>query len=383
MTSKASWPARITITRLGLRASGMLGALMVAACSGADSSSSAQSGSGAPTATASGGGLTAYLTNAEDNGRTPGVGSVFPVDLTTKKPGTAIPLGQATGTNDLLITSDNKTAWVTNEGTNTVTRITLATGQLGTPIQLPSGSEPVAIAFVPNTNEQWAWTANFAAKTVTTVNLTTGQVGHSISTPYDGPNTIAFTPDGKTCYVANWGTNAAAGSTVTPLQVTDGGANGTVLPSFKVADNPNWIAMSHDGRIAYVVNKGGKSVIPVTVATNTPGTAIPLPGLGIQMEISPDGSKGYVAVAGSVDDVVPLNLMATPVTAGPPIKLPKGTQPHWIAFTPDGTSAYVVGNGNSTLTAITVAGDQPGAPITVTADPNSDILAIRIIQTQG
>lgn len=326
----------------------------------------------------------AYVTNAEDNGKTPGMGTVIPIDLTTNKPGSPIQVGQGTGTNDLIVTSDNKTGYVTNEDTNTVTPITLATGQLGQPIELPSGSEPVAIAFVPNTNEQWAWTANYGGQTVTTINLATGQVGQTISIPYAGPNTVAFTPDGKICYVANWGTDSAAGNTVTPIQVADGGASGQVLPSFKVGLNPNWIAMAHDGRTAYVVNKGGSSVTPVTVATNTPGTAIPLPGPGIQMEISPDGSKGYVAVAGSsVDAVVPFNLTTTPITVGSPIQLPANTQPHWIAFTPDGQAAYVVGNGNSTVTAITVASDQAGTPITVTTDPDSDILAIKIIPAQN
>jgi DNA-binding beta-propeller fold protein YncE len=370
MILKTCWNHRVKISRL---ATGLFCASIVAACSSAPSSS------GPPSVAPTNGPLTAYVTNAEDNGNTPGVGTVIPIDLTNNKPGTPIELGQGAGTNDLIVTSDNKTGYVTNEGTNTVTRITLATGQLGAPIQLPSGSEPVAIAFVPNTNEQWAWTANYGGQTVSTVNLVTGQVGQTISMPYAGPNTVAFTPDGKTCYVANWGTNSTAGSTVTPVQVNDGGAGGKVLPSFNVGLNPNWIAMAHDGKTAYVVNKGGRSVMPVNVATNTPGAAIPLPGLGIEMEISPDGSKAYVAVAGSVDDVVPFDMTTTPITAGSPIKLPKGTQPHWIAFTPYGKTAYVVGNGNSTVTAITVATDQAGSPIKASTDPDSDILAIRVI----
>lgn len=333
----------------------------------------------APSRAPSSGRLTAYVTNAEDNGKALGMGTVFPIDLTTKKPGIPIQVGQGTGPNDLIVTADNRTGYVTNEDTNTVTRMTLATGKLGRPVRLRSGSKPVAIAFVPNTHERWAWTANYGGKSVTSINLATGQVGRTISVPHAGPNTVAFTPDGKTCYVANWGTTSRAGNTVTPIRVTKGGASGQVLSSFKVGRNPNWIAMAHDGRTAYVVNKGGRSVTPVRVATNAPGKAIPLPGLGIQMEISPDGRKAYVAVAGSVNEVVPFNLTTTPARVGRPIKLPANTQPHWIAFTPDGRTAYVVGNGNSTLTAITVASDKPGTPIKVTTDPDSDLLAIKII----
>ncbi len=371
MILESVFPDRAGIGRSALVASGVLCAFVVAGCSKSSSSPSVPDK----------GGLTAWVTNAQDNGKTSGMGSVFPIDLKDNTPGTPINLGQGAGTNDIIVTSDDKTAYVTNQTTNTVTRITLATGQVGASIQLPAGSEPVAIAFVPNTHEQWAWTSNYRGQTVSTMNLATGQYGQTISVPHAGPNTVAFTPDGKTCYVANWGTNAVAGKTVTPIQVTDGGAGGQVLPSFDVGLNPNWIAMSHDGQTAYVVNKGGKSVMPVTVATNTVGPAIPLPDLGIQMEISPDGTKAYVAVAGDVDQVVPFDLNTTPAKPGRPIDLPKGTQPHWLAFTPDGQTAYVVGNGNSTLTAITVATDKAAPPIKVTSDPDSDILSIKITPT--
>ena len=355
-------------TRFLICVAGAMLAMSVAACGGTSS-----------TTTSSGGGLTAYITNAEDNGNNPGMGAVIPVDLTTNKPGAPLNVGKGAGTNDLIVASDGKTGYVTNEDTNSVNRINLATGELGKTITV--GSEPVAIAFVPNTNEKWAWTSNYGGKSITTVNLATGQVGQTISVPDVGPNTVAFTPDGKMCYVANWGTNSVAGNTVTPIQVTDGGANGHVLPDITVGPNPNWIAITNDGKTAYVENKGGKSVMPIDVANNTVGEAIPMPGLPIEMQISPDGKLGYVAVAGGVDEVIPLDLTTTPAKADTAIKLPSGTQPHWIAFTPDGQTAYVVGNGNSTLTSITVATNKAASPIKVSTDPDSDILAIAIVPT--
>jgi YVTN family beta-propeller protein len=351
-----------------------LSALM-AGCSANNSQQSA----GSTTTSRSTTGLTAYVTNAEDNGKTPGMGTVIPIDLTDDRPGTPIKVGQGTGTNDIVVTSDGKTGYVTNEGTSTVTRINLATGKLGRPIAV--GSEPVAIAFVPKTNDSWAWVANYKGQTVSTINLATGQLGQTISVPHAGPNTIAFTPNGKTCYVANWGTDAAAGSTVTPIQVTDGGAAGEVLPSMQVGLNPNWVAITKDGSTAYVANKGSNSISPISVASNTVGTPVPVPGPPIEMEITPNGNAGYVAIAGSspeVDDVVPVKLATTPATAGSPIKLGAKSQPHWIAFTLDGKTAYIVGNGNSTVTPVAVASGTAGTPIKVSNDPDSDLLAIAI-----
>jgi YVTN family beta-propeller protein len=364
------------------------GAVLLTACSSGDSGTQAAVTKSAPASTAqssaSASGFTAYVTNAQDNGKTPGVGSVIPINLTDNKPGVPIQLGQGAGTNDLIVTADGKTGYVTNEDTNSVTSIDLATGKLGTPIVV--GSEPVEIAFVPKSNEQWAWTANFGDKTVSTINLATGKVGQTISVPEVGPNTIAFTPDGKTCYVANWGSDTVAGNTVTPIQVTDGGASGRLLPSITVGLHPNWIAVTQDGSTAFVANKGSNSVTPINVASSTAGTAIQVPGPPIELQISPNGSTAYVAIAGSspeIDEVVPMNLTTSPATVGTSIKLPANTQPHWIAFTPDGQTAYVVGNGNSTVTAINVATGVASSPIKVSADPDSDLLAISIVPTRS
>ena len=226
--------------------------------------------------------------------------------------------------------------------------------------------------------------AKYGGKTVTTVNLTTGEVGMTIDVPEVGPNAVAFTPDGRTCHVANWGTDDTAGSTVTPIEVTDGGASGRVLPSITVGLNPNWVAVTNDGKTAYVANKGSSSITPIDVASNTAGAAISVPGPPIQMQIAPDGTMAFVAIAGSspeIDAVVPMDLTVTPGIVGPAIDLVAKSQPHWIGFTPDGTTAYVVGNGNSTLTPITVATGVPGTPIQVSSDPDADLLDIAIVPT--
>jgi len=307
------------------------------------------------------------------------MGSVIPISLTDSLPGSPIEVGQGAGTNDIIVTSDGKTAYVTNEYTSTVTSIDLATGEVGEPIAV--GSDPVAIAFVPQTDEEWAWVANYSGQTISTINLATGELGQTIAVPNAGPNTVAFTPDGKTCYVANWGTDKVAGSTVTPIQLTDGGAGGKVLPDIKVGLNPNWIAITNDGSTAYVANKGSSSITPIDVASNTAGSVIELPGPPIELEIAPNGDLAYVAIAGSspeIDAVLPLDLTTSPVTLGPIINLAAKSQPHWIAFTSDGQTAYVVGNGDSTLTAVTVATGVPGTPIKVSNDPDSDLLAIVI-----
>ncbi|MBM4098775.1 MAG: hypothetical protein FJ260_02295 [Planctomycetes bacterium] len=314
------------------------------------------------------------------------IGAVIPINLATRQAGCPIEVGNGAGTNCIIVTSDGAHAFVTNEFTNLrhgrVNKINLATGEVSCPIIV--GWEPVDINFVPHTNEQWAWVANYADQTVTTVNLHTCEVGATITVPFAGPNTVAFTPDGSWCYVANWGTVQTAGSTVTRIMVTGGGATGIVYDSIAVGLNPNWIAITQDGATAYVANKGSSSITPIDVAAFSAGQAIVMPGPAIQMEIAPGGKLAYVAIAGSsIDAVVPIDLSVTPVQVKSTIHLAHGAQPHWVAFTPDGTTAYVVGNGNSTLTPIWVANGTPGKPIVVSTDPNADILDIAIVSGGG
>ncbi len=331
--------------------------------------------------------LIAYVTNANDNGVSLKVGSVIPVDLGAGTPLKPIrifgrTMSDGSGTNAIIVTADGKTAFVSNEFTNapagSVSRIDLASGKVRWSVTV--GAEPVDIEFVPGTHEEWAWVANYKDQTITTLNVDKGEVGASIKVPGLGPNTVAFTPDGAFCYVANWQTDNPAGSSVTVIEVTENGASGKVLLSLPVGLNPNWVTFTKDGATAYVANKGSSSLTPIDVATNTPGAAITLPGPPIQIERSPDGSFAYIAIAGDkIDAVVRLDLTTIPATVGPTIHLVNKSQPHWIGFTPDGTTAYIVGNGNSTLTPITVAGDVMGQPITVATGSSADILDIAIV----
>jgi YVTN family beta-propeller protein len=47
-----------------------------------------------------------------------------------------------------------------------------------------------------------------------------------------------------------------------------------------------------------------------------------------------------------------------------------------VAFTPDGTKAYVANNGSGTVTPITVATGIPGTPIAVGANPHGVAIAL-------
>ncbi|HET7017027.1 MAG TPA: serine/threonine-protein kinase [Streptosporangiaceae bacterium] len=261
------------------------------------------------------------------------------------------------------------TAYVASAGTGTVTPIDVATGHAGTPIRVGDGADAIAItpdgktAFVAN------YGSNGSGNTVIPIDVATGHAGSPIRVG-NGPDAIAITPDGRTAYVANYGNQDGNGDTMTPIDVATGRA-GTPI---KVGNGPWAIAITPDGKTAFVANYGannGNTVTPIDVTTGRAGTPIRVGDGPDGIAITPDGETVYVASHGSSGSgtVTPVDV-ATGRT-GTPIKV--GAGPWGIAITPDGKTAYVANYGTSggghTVTPIDAATGHAGAPIQVGKGP--------------
>jgi YVTN family beta-propeller protein len=215
----------------------------------------------------------------------------------------------------------------------------------------PSGTTPTAYV---------ADSGGGAGDTVTPIDLATGTRGSPI-TVGNYPEGIAITPDGKTAYVTNFNDG-----TVTPIDL----ATGTPGPPITVGKEPEGIAITPDGKTAYVANAGDGTVTPITLATSTPGPPIIVGNGPLAIAITPDGKTAYVADGGggNGNTVTPIDLATG--APGPPITV--GNYPYAIAITPDGKTAYAASfDPNGTITPITVATDTPGAAIPVGQYPSS------------
>ena len=102
---------------------------------------------------------------------------------------------------------------------------------------------------------------------------------------------IAITPDGKTAYVSH-----INGNTVTPIRI----ATNTALTPIPVGSNPWRIAITPDGRTAYVTHRTPSSVVtPIRIATNTALTPIEVGDQTSRgITITPDGRTAYVTSFG-------------------------------------------------------------------------------------
>lgn len=162
---------------------------------------------------------------------------------------------------------------------------------------------------------------------VSFVNAATNKV---VGTPVeagDGPTSVAITPDGKYAYVTD-----VFGKSVSVIET---GLRRNVA-TIEVGANPFGIAITPDGRYAYVADSGSDEVTVISTATKVV-KSIPVGGEPLGVAISPTGKFAYIT--DFIDGTVEAISTETMTVSGQPIEVGEG--PVGIEFTPEGT-AYVV-----------------------------------------
>lgn len=148
-------------------------------------------------------------------------------------------------------------------GTGTISKIQTKTNSVvGAPITGLSG--PFAIAITPN--GKFAYVSNFGSNnfspigsTVSVVDLDRSSITATISLAIQ-PSGMAITPDGKYAYASNYNTlytgpnysGLTAGQGT--VNIIDIATNTVIAPTITVGQSPANIAISSDGKFAYVSN---------------------------------------------------------------------------------------------------------------------------------
>jgi DNA-binding beta-propeller fold protein YncE len=156
--------------------------------------------------------------------------------------------------------------------------------------------------------------------------------------------------DGRTVYVANPG-----GDTITPISTATDEPGQPII----VGRSPGAMAVTPDGRTVLVLTSAG--VTPVDAATNRASKPVAIPG-AYALAVAPGGGTAYVLAMPNPDSqqgfVFPVHIRTS--TAGTRIEV--GLSPVQIAFTPDGTMAYVANYASESITPIRLADGRAGPP---------------------
>jgi DNA-binding beta-propeller fold protein YncE len=184
------------------------------------------------------------------------------------------------------------------------------------------------------------------------------------------PAAIAITPDGKTAYVAD-----LHPATVTSVATV----TGTPGKPIEIGGFPWAIAITPDGRTAYIADlpaygRGRTAVVPVATATNTPGKPINIGGRfprAAAIAITPDGKTAYI-VSASARRTTITPIATTTNTPGKPINIGgtgRRSAEAAIAITPDGRTAYIADGNHHTVIPVATATGTPGKPINIGGIP--------------
>ncbi|MFR9791020.1 Ig-like domain repeat protein [Streptomyces sp. MB22_4] len=287
-------------------------------------------------------GTTAYVTNEGDN-------TVSVINTTTQAVTNTIPVGSVPFW--ATIAPDNSTVYVTNSGDNTVSVIDTATQTVTNTI--PVGSVPLGIAISPDGSTLYV--ANSGDGTVSVINTATQTVTNTI--PVGGtPFGVAITPDGSKVYVTNSGDG-----TVSVIDT----ATQTVTNTITVGGTPFGVAVAPAGSLVYVANNGDGTVSVIDTATETVTNTVAVGTAPVGVAVAPDGAHVYVTDNGD-------NTVSVIDTAGQTVigSIAVGTGPFGIAITPDGTEAYVANNGDATVSITATAPFPTATALTSAPDPS-------------
>jgi YVTN family beta-propeller protein len=225
---------------------------------------------------------------------------------------------------------------------------------------LSAGSAVAATGATPTragrTCQATVYVSSFADGTVTPVNTVTRKAGKPIVLPQTGQHhhaeVIAVTPDGKTAYVVN---SSNDGEWVTPINTaTNKPGNAIPATDFEYEFGPV-IAITPDSKSVYILSAG---VTVINAHTNKIVKQITFSHwpYGVGLYMTADG-KALYALAGPW--LTPVSTVTN--TSGKALSL--GFDPLGGAVTPNGKTVYVSNWNKGTVIPIDTATGVAGAPI--------------------
>ncbi|MGA8152313.1 MAG: FG-GAP-like repeat-containing protein [Terriglobales bacterium] len=210
-------------------------------------------------------------------------------------------------------------------------------------VMLLSGSAAAqSIGCVPNTpSYPCAYVANASADSVSVLDNNNNVLTTVLLAEGAGPNGLAITPDNSTVYVADVANGTAS--------VIDTGTN-TVTTTITLSGNPSAIAITPNGRFAYITEPGVVGQLPsfvdvIDTSNNTVTATITAVTFPTGIAITPDGKFAYVAdqcASSSTACVDVINLTTNQVTSTIPLAGTAASQfSNSIAITADGSLVFV------------------------------------------
>jgi YVTN family beta-propeller protein len=223
--------------------------------------------------------------------------------------------------------------YVTNQLDNTASVIDGATHKIVATVRV--GVSPAQMAVSPDRKS--VYIANTGSNTVSVLNTDNNSIARTIALPpRSRPVDLAVSPNGRYLYIAGGGSNR--------VSVLDTRAK-HVVASVRVGTQPLSIAAAPDGKTVYTANSGSGDVSVIDAQTNRVVRAIPTGRFPSGVAVTPNGASLYVT--NELSGVTVINTGTATVVAR--LRTPS---PFSVATSPTGDRAYVTSLGPGRVTAI-------------------------------
>lgn len=174
--------------------------------------------------------------------------------------------------------------------------------------------------------------------TVSVVDIDTNTVVASVIGAYEVfPYGVAVNPSGTKVYVTCTEDTPSAPPDTGIVSVISTATN-TIIATVPVGLRPEGVAVTSDGKKAYVANSFSGTVSVIDTSTNTVTTTINVGGEPHGVAVNPEGAEVYVTRWDTPFVVSVIDTATNTVTASVNV----GDYPKGIAVTPDGAEVYVV-----------------------------------------
>lgn len=218
---------------------------------------------------------------------------IFAIELGGRREDKALWLDEVGGLETLAIAPDGSTVFVMDSRLHGVIPVDVATNAASSPIVVAAGEETLAgMAMSPD--GRTLYVADRSSATIVPVNLATRSATAPIHLGNWSISAIAVSPDGKTAYV----TGREAGEApvqipgVLPVDLSTGAVGAPIVVGMGPSEEPNSIALTPDGRMAYVTSYESASVTPINLRTQTVEPAITVGNYPTAIAIAPAPSTG-------------------------------------------------------------------------------------------
>ena len=176
------------------------------------------------------------------------------------------------------------------------------------------------------------------------------------------PGFIAVSPNGRHAYIANRDTQL--------ITVLDTAVNKVTATISIPTGPPQFLTFTPDGRTLYVTIYNDQQTIHaidvIDTASNTVSTTIPQPARPFLPAVTPDGKRLFVPNH-DIASVSVIDTASNTVIA----QIPVAPNPHWVAFSPDGSRAYTANHESNLVSMINTATLKVVATIPVGISPHS------------